>query len=172
VAPNYSYLAKPRPLCAFFALSQNSPPSSHHGARIFELDHDQISSIYRPYHSSISNMTRDREEKEHFSRGHSSGKASPRSGTRDKEENERFSRGHSSGSGKSSGNGGSGGKDKMAIRHRHSDGSGNDTSPRHHSDDRHRSRRITRKGLRIFVGTANLSQAIPGMLTNSCLVTC
>eukprot|EP00984_Skeletonema_dohrnii_P011045 scaffold4387_cov124-Skeletonema_dohrnii-CCMP3373.AAC.4 len=81
--------------------------------------------------------------------------------TRDREEKDHFSRGHSSGSGKSSGNGGSGGKDKMAIRHRHSDGSGNDSSPRHHSDDRHRTRRTTRKGLRIFVGTANLSQAIP-----------
>ena len=104
--------------------------------------------------------------------------------TRDREEKERFSRGHSSGSGKSSGNGGSGGKDKtLAIRHRHSDGSGNDTSPRHHSDDRHRSRRTTRKGLRIFVGTANLSQAIPGKSIffrllnfdpnlNSCLVKC
>lgn len=76
--------------------------------------------------------------------------------TRDKEEKERFGHGHSSGNGKS-GNSGSSGKDKMAIRHRH-----NETS--HQSDDRHhRSHHTTRKGLRIFVGTANLSQAIPGM---------
>ncbi|KAL7500068.1 hypothetical protein ACHAWT_009939 [Skeletonema menzelii] len=66
--------------------------------------------------------------------------------TREREEKERFSRGHSSGSGKSGS--------------RYSDGSGNETSYQN-SDNRHRSRRTTRKGLRIFVGTANLSQTIP-----------
>ncbi len=60
-----------------------------------------------------------------------------------------------------SGNGGSSGKDKTTpTRRLQSDGSGNEKM--NHSGDRHRSRRTTRKGLRIFVGTANLSQTIPG----------
>jgi len=46
-------------------------------------------------------------------------------------------------------------------------GSGNDGSSGgknkdHISGNRHQSHRTTRKGLRIFVGTANLSQNIPG----------